>query len=210
MKAQSKVSQKLQNILSLFVMYFRYFLKKIASMDKYEKIIIIGVLVVLVLVIFFPIMLISPNTTNISTSFWFLLSLSFVKSFVLIVGSLGIVLLRSFNKKVKIFVIEKLWFQGNKYLINVLLLWLSLGSFVSLGETIGLLSDYTTVVKLTSIYYIIQIFLIILVAFCLFMIFSSHHHKFKGHVVWYHWRKKMNEEDNNEWWLFDDVYHEDE
>ncbi len=85
MRAQSKVSQQFQNIFSLMVMRLRYFLKRIASMDKYEKIIVIGVLVVLALLIFSPLMVISPNTTYITSSYGFLFSLAFIKSFVLII-----------------------------------------------------------------------------------------------------------------------------
>lgn len=90
-----------------------------------------------------------------------------------------------------------------------LLLFVSLGGFISLGESIALVWKYTTVVKLTSIYYIIQILLIVLLAFCMFMIFTSHHQKFKGHVVWYHGRRK-HEQETNEWWLFDEVYHDED
>lgn len=94
-------------------------------------------------------------------------------------------------------------------MITVILLAISLWSFMTLWETIGLLWDYTTVVKLTMMYYIIQIVLIVLFAFCLFIIFSSQHYKFKWHVVGYH-GKKSSDTQSIEWWLFDNVYHDED
>ena len=208
MKAQTiKIPQQFQKVWSTIRTKTNYFIKKIAGMDKYEKIVVVWVLLLLVLLIVSPLMIVSPNTTTVSSSYGFLLSLSFLKSFILIVWSLSIVLLRSLHKKTKIFIIERLWFQGNKYFVTVMLLWISLASLIALGETMWLLSDYTTVVQLTTMYYVIQILLIILFAFCLFMIFSSHHHKFKGHVVSYHGKKSQ--ESTTEWWLFESVYHDE-
>lgn len=213
MKAQSikvpKIPMKVQQWLWFIHTNFLYFLRKLWTMDKYEKIVVIAVLFIVALLLFSPMMLISPNTTAVTSSYGFLLSFAFIKSFVLIIGSLVAVLLWSLNKKTKIFVIEKLWFQGNKYLITIFLLFISLSSFVSIGETIGLLADYTTVVKLTMIYYVVQILLIVVLAFCIFLIFSSQHKKFKWHVVWYHGRKERENNNDSEWSLFNEVYHDD-
>ncbi len=214
MKAQSikapKIPVQFQQGLWFVHTTFRRLFRKLKVMDKYEKIVVISVIVIIALLIFSPLMVISPNTTAMNTSYGFLLSFSFVKSFVLVVWSLVCVLLWSLHKKTKIFVIEKLWFQGNKYLITIFLLWISLGSFIGMGEAIGLLSEYTTVVKTTMIYSLVQILLIVVLAFCVFLIFSSQHKTFKGHVVGYHGRREKEAASDHEWNLFNGVYHDEE
>lgn len=209
MKAQNtRLNNNLQRVWKTLMIKLRYFVKKIASMEKYEKIIVIGVLISLAILVVSPLLVLSPNTSINSSSYVFLFSFSFIKSFILIIGSLLFILLRSFNKKVKIFVIEKLWFQGNKYVITVLLLAVSLSALFAIGDSIWLLANYTTVAKLTAMYYVSQILLIVLFAFTLFMIFSSHHNTFKWHVVWYH-GKRSDEKNDPDGWLFDGVYHDE-
>ena len=209
MKAQNlRIADKMQGLWSSLLIKARYFLRKISSMEKYEKIVVIWVLATLVILLLSPVLVLSPNTSITSSSYVFLLSLAFIKSFILIIGSLLAIVLWSFNKKVKIFVIEKLWFQGNKYVITSLLLAVSLSTLLAIWDSVGLLWDYTTVAKLTVMYYIGQILLIVLFAFTLFLIFSSHHNKFRWHVVWYH-GKKVYEKNDPDWWLFDEVYHDE-
>ena len=209
MKAQNtRINNKIQKIWNSIMMKLRYFVKKISSMEKYEKVMVVWVLIALAILLVSPLLVLSPNTSITSSSYVFLFSFSFIKSFFLIIGSLIVILLWSFNKRVKIFVIEKLWFQGNKYIITVLLLAISLSALFSIGDSIWLLSNYTTVAKLTVMYYISQILLIVLFAFTLFLIFSSHHNKFRWHVVWYH-GKKADERNDVDWWLFDEVYHDE-
>ncbi len=210
------MKSKTSYIMNLFLGALSYctyqvkrFVKKISFMDRYDKVIAIGILVVLALLIFSPFMIISPNTSAITTSYRFLLSLSFIKSFIIIVWPLLIILLLLFNKRTKLLFIERFWFQGNLHLISVLLLAISLSNLVALGEAIKLVSDYTTVVKLTSMYYILQILLIVLLSFCIFIIFSTQHLHYRGHVVGYHgknWSKKNESESGG---LFDEVQHDE-
>lgn len=178
-------------------------------MDIYERVVVLITIVLLMVIVFTPMMIISPNTTEIVSSYGFFFSYAYLKSFVLMVGALTLIILWSFNKAVKVFIVEKLGFQGNKYLITALLLGIVLANFVGIGESISLLSEYTTVIKLTTLYYIVQIVLVLELALCVFLIFSDQHQKFRGHVVGYHGKRSLDHHEKEGSTLFDGVYHDE-
>lgn len=206
--------EKLKSTISygLFLLKRRLsrFWKQLLLIDKYERIVIVGVMIVLVMILFLPIIILSHHTDTMSKSYLFLFSFSFIKSFILIVGSLVLIILRWLHKRTKLFIVETLWFQGNRYIITFLLWLVVLANFVWIGETVAIIENFTTVVKLTSIFYLIQILLILLIAFSLFMIFSSRHGKFQWRVMWYHTKAKQSDWKDSRTWLFENVHHSQE
>lgn len=162
MRPQSPFVTMLHNLWTQIVRGFTIVAKKLRTMDLYEQIMVIGVFVTLCILLCSPLVVISPNIPDVKPSYGYLLSLPFIKSCLILVIALVMVLLVFLHKKIKLFIIETLGFQGNKYLLIVFLLGIALASFFSLGESLALVADYTTVIQLTTMFYVIQILLIAL------------------------------------------------
>ena len=68
------------------------------------------------------------------------------------------------------YIVEYVGFNNNLYLFSFFLLFSMLASFMSLGEMNNILSDYTTMLRMHSMYYVLQIILIVLVGYCIYML----------------------------------------
>ncbi len=201
-------SYRIQSFLNVFI---KNLIKKIKIMDMYERLFVFGLALSIFFMLFTPLFSISPNDLIDDGLQYIFLSTSFVfiKTFLLIVGSLVLVTLYLFNLKFKTYIVESLWFQWNPYLIYFFLLAVALSWFVSMGEMTSLLGDYTTVLKLTAFYYIVQIIIILMLSLCIYMIVNKQQRHYKWHIVGYHGKTSSSRIDNNSW-LFDNINHMDD
>lgn len=179
-------------------------------MDMYEKLFVFGLSLSIFFMLFTPLFSISPNNFDAWLQYVFLpTSFVFVKTFLLIVGSLILVGFYLFHLKFKTYIVESLGFQWNPYLIHFFLLAISLSWFISMGEMTNLLSDYTTILKLTAFYYIVQIIIILMLSLCIYMIVNKKQRHYKWHIVGYHGKTSSSRIDSNSW-LFDNINHMDD
>lgn len=205
------IQQNFNRIQSLLHVFVKNIIRKIKIMDIYEKLFVFGLFSSVFLLLFTPLFSISPNDVIENGLQYIFLSTSFVfiKTFLIILWSLILVWFFIFHLRFKTYMIETLWFQGNPYLIHFLFLSIALSGFIVMGEMTNLLSTYTTILKLTAFYYIIQIILILMLGLSLYMIVNKKQRHYKGHIVGYHGKHSQNQ-DNNSAGLFDNIRHTEE
>lgn len=181
--------------------------KKIMIMDRYEQVFVISLLVVTLLFMVSPLMILSPNETDSSRQYIFLLwNLQFIKTALVIFFWLFLTLAWHLNITVKNYIIEYIWFNRNPYLFSFFLLFAVLSVLMSLGEMNSIVSDYTTMLHMHLMYYIIRILLTCIVWFCVYMLLYSSHGEFKWTVVWYHSKQPSHASQDDEMqWLFDNL-----
>lgn len=185
--------------------YIQDAIKKIRSMDMYEQYFVIYGMIVTVLVIFSPIMILSPNDPTQSSHYIFLIgTMSFFKSTLVILASLIVLILWHLSTNWKAYIMEYLWFSQNPYIFSAFCLLVATASVMGLGETVSLLRGYTTMLAMTTMYYVIQIMLIIAVGYCIFMVIYARQGWFSGHVVGYVPKQKSAHRDESLQGLFDE------
>ncbi len=203
--------QKILQRISVFFLHITHdVMKKFKIMDKYERGIVIWSLVVFIIVVFTPLLVLSSNAIiDQWLQYIFLVAnVALWKSFVLIAWSILLSLLWLFHNQFKAYIVENLWFQWNNYLLLSIFYFIATSSFISIGEIVNLFSSYTMVIKLTPLYYIGFIILILLLSLCIYLAFYTSSKQFKWHIVWYHGRKER-QEIESDWSLFDSLHHDD-
>lgn len=207
---KNTVQNIIYRVIVMMSSSFRVVMRKFAIMDRYERLVAIAIWLLFFIILVFPLIKASPNDMVESGSrYVFLLTeTSLWKSFICIEGSLALLLLWLFNNRFKTFVVESLWFQGNDYLFTTLLLLITISSIFTLWEVVSFLSNYTMILTFTPLYYVVQILLILVIAWCMYMIFAQPTHRFRGHVVWYH-GKKDDREQQSDGSLFDSLHHDE-
>lgn len=186
---------------SLYDVYSR-----VLVMDKYEQWFVIGLLALTVLTIISPLMVLSPNDDASSTQFIFLIGrIQLLKTTLVVLVWLILTLSRHLNTKFKNYIIEYVWFDKNPYLLSFFLLFAVLSSVMSLGDINNVLSDYTTMLHMHTMYYVIQIILITLAGFCVYMLIHDSQWWFTGHVVGYNSKKSSFSSDDDMQGLFSEL-----
>lgn len=186
--------------------FFHNMYQKIMIMDIYERVFIIWLLVIFFLVIVSPIMILSPNNdTSFSTQYIFLIGkVQLMKTSLVILIGLSLTLTWHLSTRMRSYIIEYIWFNNNRYLFSFFLLFAALASLMSLGEMNNLLMDYTTMLRMHTMYYIVQILLIVTVWYCIYMIIYQWQWWFKGTIVWHNQRHSSQKEEDMQW-LFDNL-----
>ncbi len=181
-------------------------------MDVDEGILVLGVWFVALLVLFTPLITIYPNDLIDSWSQYVFLitNFSLFKSFLLIEGSLCIILFWSLHNNFRTYIVEKLGFQGNAYLFSSFLLAISLSNIIGMGEIVKVFDVYTTVLTLTPLYYIVQIVLIMLLWLCLYILIYKQKSQFRWHVVSYHGKRQIDKDSTMDGGaLFGSLHHDE-
>ncbi len=177
-----------QNVIASVIRTVTVVTKKILAMNLGEKILVIGLLAITILFFITPLFVINSNVIDQSLQYVFLpFQRSLVKTFVVVQGVIVVLLLYALHIPSKNFIVERLWFHGNTYVMYMIGILLAWGAFVSMGEILSMIEHHTTVMKPTMMYYILQIWFIVLFAIALYFSLSLKKHKqYRGHVVWYH------------------------
>ncbi len=185
--------------------YIQDAIKKIRSMDMYEQYFVIAIIAITALLVISPLMVLSPNDPTESSHLVFLIgTMSFFKSTILIIASMVILVLRHLSTSLKAYIMEYLWFSQNPYIFSLFCLLIATASIMGLGETVALLRGYTTMLSMTTMYYIIQILLIVAVGYCIFMLIYARQGWFSWHVVGYAPKQRPSHRDENLQGLFDE------
>lgn len=201
----------IENTTFLSISWYRTVSKKLYSMHTYDKLLVIGTLLVFILCLCSPLMVVSSNTSlDEGPQYVFLLTnIVLWKSFLLLTWSLLCILMRFFNNKFKTYIVENLWFQWDNYFIVLLLLIFIWSTFVWFWDIVNLLTSYTMILKLTLFYYIALIIVVLLIALVVYLLFYKSNKYFRWHVVWYHGRKVQDNSHVTDWSLFDSIQHDD-
>lgn len=203
-----------QNIIYfLQIFYTRVFkksLKILQWLTLYERIIVISVWVIWIIMLIFPVFLVSPNQEPIREKYIFLWSWPLIKIFIISILSGITILMWYLNLSLEKIVREQLWFQGNKNLFTIFLLIIILSNIVAIGDTISLFQNYTTIVKLTIPYYVIQILLLVVLFVTGILLFTWSKSTIHWRVVGYRLGDRNTSSWKNDTWLFSDVQHTEE
>ncbi len=176
---------------------------RILLMEYYERYFVIGLIVTFLLALCSPLMILSPND-GADSSYIFLLNLQLLKTMIVVLGPIGFAISWHISVRVKNYVIEYIGFEKNIYLLSLLLLFWSTASIISLWEMNSILTDYTTMLKMHTMYYVIQIMFISLIAYCFYLLSYQAQGWFKGHVMWYSPKNRSENHDDMQW-LFENL-----
>lgn len=176
----------IKSLSRFFVRIFQSIYSRIMVMDKYEQVFVVGLLCLTILLFVSPLMILSPNDDSASSEFVFLLSkIQLLKSTLVILFWLFLTLAWHLHTSFKNYVIEYIGFDRNPYLFSFFLLFSVLASVMSLWDMTNVFADYTTILRMHTMYYVIQIALILMVWFCLYMLIHQSQGGFNWHIVGY-------------------------
>lgn len=188
--------------------FWKEIYKKIMTMDIYERVFVVSLLVFSVLIIISPLMILSPNDDAAFTAEYIFLigKVQFLKTALVMLVWLFLTITWHLSTQMRSYIVEYVGFNNNLYLFSFFLLFSMLASFMSLGEMNNILSDYTTMLRMHSMYYVLQIILIVLVGYCIYMLLYQSQSWFKWTIVWYQQKSSWSKhQDDDMQWLFDNL-----
>ncbi len=170
--------QKNYFILYIIFMYKKDFkqqammlLQKFTRFTKQQKSFVIYLFGLTFLMIFFPVIKVSPVSGQ---SYWiWILNGSFFTTMIILLVSLWFLLSWNMSFRFKTIVINSLWFRDNDSLINFAFLAVITTIFFSIGNTIGVVNNVTATISLSKIYYFTRTYLLAWLIFMLVTIIKK-------------------------------------
>gem|GEM_PF-6562403 len=81
--------------------------------------------------------------------------------------------MRHLNINFRNYIIDSIGFQKNTYLFSLFLLFIPLASLMGLGEMNSLLTDYTMMLRMHTMYYVIQILLVAQIGYTIYLMLEN-------------------------------------
>lgn len=198
------MSRYLTHIMTIGWYRLKHFIHHIMMLERKEQVYVIGSLFLLVLAIVSPLMVLSPNEDSSSGWYIFLLTISLFKTMCVVVWALLTNVVRHLNINFRNYIIDSIGFQKNTYLFSLFLLFIPLASLMGLGEMNSLLTDYTMMLRMHTMYYVIQILLVAQIGYTIYLMLENAQGWYKGTIVWYHPQSTTKSDDDMQW-LFDNI-----
>lgn len=143
-------------------------LQKFTRFTKQQKTFVLYLFGLTFLLIFFPIIKVSPVSGE-GYGIW-ILNGSFFTTMIILLISLGFLLGWNMSFRFKTMVITTLWFKDNDSLVNFAFLAVITTIFFSIGNTISVVNNVTATIALSRIYYFTRLYLLVGLAFMLITI----------------------------------------
>lgn len=140
--------------------YALLLLHKIWRYTKQQKIFVLYLFVLTFFVVVLPILRISPADPAMPTRLVFLISWAFGKTTVVLLLSLIVLLWRNTSFRFKNFITAYFGFKENESLFNFALLWIITSLYISIGDTIGVFTE-TTSIQVTRFGYNVVLLLLL-------------------------------------------------
>lgn len=140
--------------------YALLLLHKIGRYTKQQKIFVLYLFVLTFFVIVLPVLRISPVDPAMPTRIIFLVSWAFGKTTIVLLLSLLVLLWRNMSFRFKNFVTAYFGFKENESLFNFALLWIITSLYISIGDTIGVFTE-TTSIQVTRFGYNVVLLLLL-------------------------------------------------
>ncbi len=134
-------------------------LQKFTRFTKQQKGFVLYLFGLTFLLIFFPIVKVSP----VASSFWYriwILNGSFFTTTIIMLISLWFLLWWNMSFRFKNMIITLLWFKDNDSLVNFAFLAVLSTIFFSIGNTINVVNNITATISLSKIYYFTRVYLL--------------------------------------------------
>jgi len=140
--------------------YALLLLHKIGRYTKQQKVFVLYLFVLTFCIIVLPVVRISPADPAAWTRLVFLLSWAFGKTTIVLLLSLIVLLAWNMSFRFKNFVTAYFGFKENESLFNFGFLWLITSLYISIGDTIGIFTE-TTSIQVTRFGYNIVLLLLL-------------------------------------------------
>lgn len=133
-------------------------LQKFTRFTKQQKSFVLYLFGLTFLLIFFPIIKVSPVSWD-GYGIW-ILNWSFFTTMIILLVSLGFLLGWNMSFRFKTMVINSLGFKDNDFLINFAFLAVITTIFFSIGNTVSVVNNVTATISLSKIYYFTWLYLL--------------------------------------------------
>ncbi len=141
------------------VEHFLRFFHRFTRFTKQQKVFVLYLFVLAFLLLVLPIIRITPVNDS-AHSIW-LLNGHLFKTFLIVLACVAVLFAWNMSFQFKNFVIGYFGFKENDALVNFGFLWIIATSFLSIGDTINVVSSTTQTINVTSSYYFVQLFLLL-------------------------------------------------
>jgi len=128
------------------------FLHKIARYTKQQKLFVLYLFVLIFFMIVMPVVRISPADPSMSSRLVFMISGTFGMTALILFLSVIILLAWNTSFRFKNLVTAHFGFKENEYLFNFAFLWLMISLYISIGDTISIFRE-TTSIQVTNVGY---------------------------------------------------------
>jgi hypothetical protein len=156
---------------------------KIARFTKQQKIFVIYLVLLTFFIVVLPIVRVTPTNPTLDSRAIFLLSGAFgTTAFVLLV-SLIILLGRNTSFRFKALITTYFWFRDSDALLNFWFLWLITALYISIGDTISIFNETTTIQTTRGGYTFILLLLIVGLILTLVSVIKKAKTSNKGKVI---------------------------
>lgn len=140
--------------------YALLLLHKVGRYTKQQKIFVLYLFVLTFFIIVLPLLRISPADPAAPTRLVFLISGAFGKTTIVLLLSLVALLWRNTSFRFKNFITAYFGFKENESLFNFALLWVITSLYISIGDTIGVFTE-TTSIQVTRFGYNVVLLLLL-------------------------------------------------